>query len=65
MGAVVHVHPNMIVVEANVRSETDLLREFVGSTKQNGVVSDPRSPRRLGRRDCAGRLEPHPRRPES
>ena len=37
MGIVEHVDPNMIVVEANVRTEANLLREFVASIKQNGA----------------------------
>ncbi|WP_166783919.1 hypothetical protein [Cryobacterium sp. Hz9] len=37
MGIVEHVDPNMIMVEANVRTEANLLREFVASIKQNGA----------------------------
>ena len=38
-GTVEHIDPNLIVVEANVRSEVTLPREFVDSIKENGVLT--------------------------
>jgi len=39
MGTIEHIDPNLIVVEANVRAEANLPREFVASIKQNGVLT--------------------------
>ena len=49
MGTIEHVDPNLIVVEANVRTEANLPREFVASIKQNGVLTPI-----LARRDTQG-----------
>ena len=49
MGTIEHIDPNLIVVEANVRTEANLPREFVASIKQNGVLTPI-----LARRDTQG-----------
>jgi ParB family chromosome partitioning protein len=50
-GTVEHIDPNLIVVEANIRSEATLPREFVDSIKQNGVLTPI-----LARRDEQGNV---------
>ncbi|WP_104129579.1 ParB/RepB/Spo0J family partition protein [Cryobacterium sp. N21] len=49
MGTLEHIDPNLIVVEANVRTKANLPREFVASIKQNGVLTPI-----LARRDTQG-----------
>lgn len=51
LGTVEHIDPNVIVVEANVRTEANLPREFVASIKQNGVLTPI-----LARRDGQGNV---------
>jgi ParB family chromosome partitioning protein len=51
LGTVEHIDPNVIVVEANVRTEANLAREFVASIKQNGVLTPI-----LARRDGQGNV---------
>lgn len=51
LGTVEHIDPNLIVVEANVRTEANLPREFVASIKQNGVLTPI-----LARRDTTGNV---------
>ncbi|AWB88130.1 ParB/RepB/Spo0J family partition protein [Mycetocola zhujimingii] len=51
MGTIEHIDPNLIVVEANVRTEAALPREFVASIKQNGVLTPI-----LARRDEQGNV---------
>lgn len=51
MGTIEHIDPNLIVVEANVRTEAHLPREFVASIKQNGVLTPI-----LARRDEQGNV---------
>ena len=41
-GTMEHIDPNAIVVEANVRPSAPLTKEFVASTRENGVLT-PRS----------------------
>ncbi len=50
-GIVEHIDPNVIVVEANVRTEATLRPEFVASIKQNGVLTPI-----LARRDTQGNV---------
>jgi ParB family chromosome partitioning protein len=45
------IDPNLVVVEANVRTEAALGREFVASIKQNGVLTPI-----LARRDDHGNI---------
>ncbi|TFC83397.1 ParB/RepB/Spo0J family partition protein [Cryobacterium cheniae] len=51
VGTIEHIDPNLIVVEANVRSEAALGREFVASIKANGVLTPI-----LARRDDQGNI---------
>ena len=51
VGTIEHIDPNLIVVEANVRTETQLGRDFVASIKANGVLTPI-----LARRDDQGNL---------
>ncbi|POH62979.1 chromosome partitioning protein [Cryobacterium zongtaii] len=51
VGTIEHVDPNLIVVEANVRTEAQLGREFVASIKANGVLTPI-----LARRDGQGNI---------
>ena len=51
LGTVEHIDPNLIVVEANVRTEAHIPREFVASIKQNGVLTPI-----LARRDAQGNI---------
>lgn len=51
LGTIEHIDPNLIVVEANVRTEANLPREFVASIKQNGVLTPI-----LARRDEQGNV---------
>ena len=50
-GTVEHIDPNVIVVEANVRTEAKLDPEFLASFKQNGVLTPI-----LARRDEQGNV---------
>ena len=50
-GTVEHIDPNVIVVEANVRTEATLRPEFLASIKQNGVLTPI-----LARRDEQGNV---------
>ena len=50
-GTIEHIDPTLIVVEANVRSEAALGREFVASIKANGVLTPI-----LARRDDQGNI---------
>ena len=50
-GTIEHIDPNMIVVEANVRTEATLRPNFVASIKQNGVLTPI-----LARRDEQGNV---------
>ncbi|MGV8883566.1 MAG: ParB/RepB/Spo0J family partition protein [Rhodoglobus sp.] len=50
-GTVEHIDPNVIVVEANVRTEAKLDTEFLASIKQNGVLTPI-----LARRDDQGNV---------
>lgn len=50
-GTIEHIDPNMIVVEANVRTEATLRPDFVASVKQNGVLTPI-----LARRDKLGNV---------
>jgi ParB family chromosome partitioning protein len=51
VGTVEHIDPNLIVVEANVRTEAQLGGEFVASIKANGVLTPI-----LARRDDQGNI---------
>lgn len=51
VGTIEHIDPNLIVVEANVRTEAQLGREFVASIKANGVLTPI-----LARRDDQGNI---------
>jgi len=51
MGTIEHIDPNLIVVEANVRTAANLPPEFVASIKQNGVLTPI-----LARRDEQGNV---------
>ncbi|MBG6059802.1 ParB family chromosome partitioning protein [Cryobacterium sp. MP_M5] len=51
VGTIEHIDPNLIVVEANVRTEAALGREFVASIKVNGVLTPI-----LARRDDKGNV---------
>ncbi|TFC94385.1 ParB/RepB/Spo0J family partition protein [Cryobacterium sinapicolor] len=51
VGTIEHIDPNLIVVEANVRSEAALGRDFVASIKANGVLTPI-----LARRDDQGNI---------
>jgi ParB family chromosome partitioning protein len=51
LGTVEHIDPNLIVVEANVRTDANLPREFVASIAQNGVLTPI-----LARRDEQGNV---------
>lgn len=50
-GTIEHIDPNLIVVEANVRTEATLRPDFVASIKQNGVLTPI-----LARRDDQGNI---------
>jgi ParB family chromosome partitioning protein len=51
LGTIEHIDPNQIIVEANVRTDAKLPREFVESIKQNGVLTPI-----LARRDEQGNV---------
>jgi ParB family chromosome partitioning protein len=51
LGTIEHIDPNQIIVEANVRTDANLPREFVASIAQNGVLTPI-----LARRDAQGNV---------
>ena len=51
LGTVEHIDPNTIVIEENVRPSASLIKEFVASIRENGVLTPV-----LARRDEQGNM---------